>query len=188
MGKYAEIPSNDDVEADHELKQRIVKSPQKTLKRLFIALATSFIAGSLIYVSLGIHHLSAQTAADYGHCGESHTVEEAIAHGCIFDPASWVWTRPECYDGNLADDFMKRANFSYHTEPELRRDTKVSLKEVMLGNHTLLFTQPVYHFLHCTVSYLSVTSAHEHVRILRSEFDVAYDEEVAQGSSQPWSY
>lgn len=33
------------------------------------------------------------TGSELGHCGNS--IEEARALGCIFDPMSWAWQRPE---------------------------------------------------------------------------------------------
>lgn len=176
MGNYAEIPSNDDAESTDDAfdHHHHAKPSRTTFKTLSVSLATVFLLGSQFYLLLqGIHQTSTNPdtpaaapepeperhdhAPDYfGDCGPSHTVDEAVAHGCVFDPASWIWTRPECYDGNLVDAFMKRAEFSYHTDPGLGRDSRVSLGEVRLGNHSLLYTQPVYHYLHCTVSiYLS---------------------------------
>lgn len=122
------------------------------VRRLLAGLTAIIVFTAVFYNAITVHDLSTRAATKYGDCGLSHTVEEARAKGCIFDPAGWVWTRPECYDADLVAGFMKRTELSYHTDPDLKRETEVPLEDVMRGDHTLLFTQNKYHYLHCTVS------------------------------------
>ncbi|KAK4107473.1 hypothetical protein N656DRAFT_674599, partial [Canariomyces notabilis] len=74
---------------------------------------------------------------------------EARALGCVFDPMSWIWVRPECYDGELIAEFFSQTNFSWHTEPKLKPETKLSMDIIHRGDHPKLFTQKDYHTVHC---------------------------------------
>ncbi|KAK1757772.1 hypothetical protein QBC47DRAFT_165074 [Echria macrotheca] len=110
--------------------------------------------GALAYTAAGVHRLSGAATADYGDCGTSETVAEARAHGCVFDPMSWIWVRPECYDPDLVAEFMAQTNFSWHTEPKLRPETRVDMDIIYRGDFPKLFTQKDYHTVHCFVSSL----------------------------------
>ncbi|KAJ5958812.1 uncharacterized protein N7479_005962 [Penicillium vulpinum] len=87
---------------------------------------------------------------ELGDCGPNHTVEEAREYGCVFDPMSWLWVRPECYDKVLIDDFMNRTEWSWHTDWKLTPETKVPLDVVFSGEHPQLYTSKKYHSIHCT--------------------------------------
>ncbi|KAK1774234.1 hypothetical protein QBC45DRAFT_446254 [Copromyces sp. CBS 386.78] len=110
-----------------------------------------FLSITTIYTTLTIHHLSLSfpLATDYGDCGTSETVEEARAKGCVFDAMSWIWVRPECYDAELVEDFFMNTNYSWHTEPKLKPDTKVPMDVIRRGDHPKLFVQKEYHSVHC---------------------------------------
>ncbi|KAI0102113.1 hypothetical protein GGR51DRAFT_574254 [Nemania sp. FL0031] len=127
-------------------RARVAQIFRKAISSLLII----FFITILLYISFTVHGISNRESKDYGDCGGKHTPEEARALGCIFDPAGWVWTRPECFDGDLLADFMDRTNFSYHTDINLTPESEVPLQEVMRGGHTLLYTQNKYHYLHCT--------------------------------------
>ncbi|KAJ8133447.1 hypothetical protein O1611_g178 [Lasiodiplodia mahajangana] len=154
--------SDSSLDADEEMRYPLTQGIRDTLSsrrarvtQLFRKAASSvlilFFIATLLYISFAVHDISKRESKDYGDCGGKHTPEEARSLGCIFDPAGWVWTRPECFDGDLLADFMDRTNFSYHTNINLTAESEVPLKEVMRGGHTLLYTQNKYHYLHCTV-------------------------------------
>ena len=134
-------------------------SPSSTRRRtLLFSLLLSFalfLSVTTIYTSVTLHRLSASSplATDYGDCGTSKTVEEARAKGCVFDAMSWIWVRPECYDAELVEDFFTNTNYSWHTEPKLRPETKVPMDVVRRGDHPKLFVQKEYHEVHCAVSF-----------------------------------
>lgn len=56
---------------------------------------------------------SKPTRKEFGHCG--HSIKEARALGCIFDPMSSAWQRPECYNTELVNDFL--AAYDWHFFP-----------------------------------------------------------------------
>lgn len=129
---------------------------RERLRNRFVKLlvfAVSLISvTSLIYTAIGVHRLSSAATTDYGDCGSTETVEEARAKGCVFDPMSWIWVRPECYDAELVAEFMAQTNFSWHTEPKLKPETKLDMEIIYRGDHPKLFTQKDYHTVHCFVS------------------------------------
>lgn len=62
---------------------------------------------------------------------------------------SWIWVRPECYDGDLVDEFMANTNFSWHSEPKLKAESKLHMDVIFRGDYPKLFTQKEYHSVHC---------------------------------------
>ncbi|KAL9107113.1 MAG: hypothetical protein Q9227_007979 [Pyrenula ochraceoflavens] len=155
--------SIDDEDSSLGLIQNWRKSPSKsrrqTLSKVsrhivkFILLLCSLSA--VCYIALGMHsiqkslHLS-PSGGELGDCGSSHTVEEARSKGCLFDPMSWLWVRPECYDKELIDNFMARTDWSWHTEWNLTAESQVPLDVVFRGDHPQLYTSKKYHSIHCT--------------------------------------
>jgi hypothetical protein len=118
-----------------------------------ITTALAFM-GAFLYLSMSVHSIEKAihlqpTGAEIGDCGSSHTVEEARAMGCKFDPMSWLWVRPECYDQELIDDFMNRTEWSWHTDWKLTPETEVPLDIIFRGDHPQLFTAKKYHAIHC---------------------------------------
>jgi hypothetical protein len=95
--------------------------------------------GAVTYISVSVHgiqhslHLS-PTGEELGDCGLSHTVEDARARGCVFDPMSWLWVRPECYEQELIDDFMNRTEWLWHTDWRLTPESEVPLEAVIILN------------------------------------------------------
>jgi hypothetical protein len=85
---------------------------------------------------------------ELGTCGYDKTPEEARAHGCVFDPMSFIWVRPECYHGDLLEDFMKRSEWAWYSDPQLKH--KLPMDEVFNGDHPQAFAPKQYHQIHCT--------------------------------------
>lgn len=129
-------------------------SRRRTLLATFLAFISLTTLTLLLYTSFTVHRLSSASplATSYGDCGASETVEEARAKGCVFDAMSWIWVRPECYDAELVEDFFENTNYTWHTEPKLKPETKVPMEVVRRGDHPKLFVQKEYHSVHCAVS------------------------------------
>ncbi|OIW24355.1 hypothetical protein CONLIGDRAFT_648522 [Coniochaeta ligniaria NRRL 30616] len=122
--------------------------------KFFLGVVALICSVSVVYTAAGVRRLSSVATADYGDCGPNETVEEAREKGCLFDPMSWIWVRPECYDAELVAEFMNRTDFSWHTEPKLKPETKLGIDVVLRGDHPVLFTQKDYHNVHCFVRLL----------------------------------
>ena len=135
------------------------KTPPSRLGRaamlIWLGVIITCIAGlvALVFTAVTVESISAQLPRDYGDCGASRTAREAREKGCVFDAMSWIWTRPECYDEELSKGYLKRANFTFHTDPNLTAESQVSMESVIRGDHPNLFTQNIYHSLHCTVCF-----------------------------------
>lgn len=126
---------------------------RRSLVRVFSGLVIFSSVVALIFISTKVHHIEENLihGVNLGDCGKLSTVEEARALGCIFDPMSWVWVRPECYDAELVADFMNRTDWSWHTDPKLTPESVVPMDEIYRGDHPKLFISKMYHTVHCAV-------------------------------------
>ncbi|KAI0100720.1 hypothetical protein F4776DRAFT_649443 [Hypoxylon sp. NC0597] len=55
---------------------------------------------------------SKPTGEEFGSCGNSPG--EAQSLGCVFDPMSWAWQRPECYNVELINDFLNKTDWHFY--------------------------------------------------------------------------
>ncbi|KAI1471644.1 uncharacterized protein F4812DRAFT_414963 [Daldinia caldariorum] len=100
---------------------------------------------------------SRPTGEEFGHCG--HSIKEAESLGCIFDPMSWAWQRPECYNAELINDFLGIFDWHFfpnnHTRPEeeLSRDTWVN------GHYNGAWGPWAWHMYHCSYSWRKFDAA-----------------------------
>jgi hypothetical protein len=158
-------PSEDDNESNVTLLEKKHQrwkaigenSPHRHYRSAMIRLLYTLLVitsmSSLIYISSKVHRIEANLThgVNLGNCGKSDSVEEARALGCVFDPMSWVWVRPECYDAELIEDFMNSTDWTWHTEPKLSPESVVPLDEIYRGDHPKLFISKMYHTVHCSV-------------------------------------
>jgi hypothetical protein len=135
-------------------RQNFLYHHRHLLSTTTFALAAVALLMVLTFNSTQLHWIDANMArgVNLRHCGKSNTVEEARSLGCIFDPMSWVWVRPECYDAELVEDFMNRTDWSWHTDPKLTPVSAVPMEEIYRGYHPKLFISKMYHTVHCSVS------------------------------------
>ncbi|KAB5550024.1 hypothetical protein GE09DRAFT_1060407 [Coniochaeta sp. 2T2.1] len=59
------------------------------------------------------HLAHKDTKGTLGDCGNS--LAAVRANGCLFDPMSWAWQPPACFNKELVDDFL--AAFDWHFYP-----------------------------------------------------------------------
>ncbi|KAK5994537.1 hypothetical protein PT974_05015 [Cladobotryum mycophilum] len=79
-------------------------------------------------------------------CGNSPT--EAMEAGCRFDLMSFTWSRPQCFDGELVDEFLALQNWTWWLDAYGNQE--VPLETVALGVYSPLFVTWEYHLFHCT--------------------------------------
>ncbi|KAJ5714085.1 uncharacterized protein N7483_011266 [Penicillium malachiteum] len=91
------------------------------------------------------------TGDEFGHCGKS--IHEARELGCIFDPMSWAWQRPECYHADLVNDFLERMDWHFWLSNETLPSEEVPREEWERGDYTLLWGPRMWHQFHCTYSW-----------------------------------
>ncbi|KAF3392766.1 hypothetical protein F1880_008496 [Penicillium rolfsii] len=107
------------------------------------------------------HRPSDQSTGDeFGHCGKSIT--EARALGCIFDPMSWAWQRPECYHADLVKEFLERMDWHFYLSNETLAMEEVPREEWERGDYTLLYGPRMWHQFHCTYSWRKFHDAFRH--------------------------
>ncbi|KAJ5898049.1 hypothetical protein N7504_008337 [Penicillium tannophilum] len=103
---------------------------------------------------------SQATGNEFGSCGRSIT--EARELGCIFDPMSWAWQRPECYHADLVTDFLRRMDWHFYLSNETLPTEEVPREEWERGDHTLLWGPRMWHNFHCTYSWRKFHEAFRH--------------------------
>ncbi|KAK4158406.1 hypothetical protein C8A00DRAFT_28686 [Chaetomidium leptoderma] len=96
------------------------------------------------------HHQHSTQTNPWTTCGSSPT--EAQSRGCRFDILSFAWQTPECYDGELMQDFIHYDNnnntWQFYAHPN-RTDVVVDLATALEGQRTL-YVDWKYHITHCT--------------------------------------
>lgn len=103
-------------------------------------------------------------------CG--NTPAEARAKGCVFDVMMQLWTPPACYDELLSERYLAGGNWTWWADPEATHE--LSLDEMRLGEHPVIFVIQDYHKEHCIFAWEKL------VRALRNEWPlieelVSYD-------------
>ncbi|PHH78510.1 hypothetical protein CDD82_3019 [Ophiocordyceps australis] len=97
------------------------------------------------------------TGDELGHCGD--TVAEARALGCIFDPMSWAWQRPECYNADLVADFLARMDWRFYYSNNTLPSEQVPRQVWLSGDNPKLYTSRAWHAFHCTYSWRKLHEA-----------------------------
>ncbi|KAJ6442621.1 acetylserotonin methytransferase-like protein [Purpureocillium lavendulum] len=91
------------------------------------------------------------TGDEFGHCGAS--IAEARSLGCIFDPMSWAWQRPECYHPELVADFLARMDWRFYLSKQALPSEEVSREAWIRGDYLTLYGPGTWHTFHCTYSW-----------------------------------
>jgi hypothetical protein len=130
---------------------------------LLLYLVSSF--GFICYLSFPTLKQQTQTPIskgnELGECGS--TIQEARSLGCKFDPMSWIWVQPACYQADLIDDFLNRTDWHFYLDgnTEFSQQTEVPMEEWVGGDHKVLFADWKYHVVHCTYVWRKMHEAME---------------------------
>lgn len=92
------------------------------------------------------HHIPEINKIEITDCGR--TVEEAIATGCKFDPMSFSWLPPACFDGDLIEHFLSVKDWRWYSEAS--NSSSVGFDIVQRGEHPWLWVTREFHLYHCT--------------------------------------
>jgi hypothetical protein len=127
---FALLPENDDVEGSNgkdevesmtpEPKSLLRRIDQRTWQWSELKFCLTLCALSLtlsIYLLTSVLRTRAElrpTGRKFGDCGEQGSVEHAWAAGCVFDPVASIWTKPKCYDAELAGEFVGKINYKFY--------------------------------------------------------------------------
>jgi hypothetical protein len=137
---------------------------QKTTLLLFTTIASTILVLVMVISLLPPSHIATATAAtthqipppnshpahydsqsQYIDCGNTPT--EALRRACIFDPISFAWQTPECYDGEIASAFRSWDRWEYFADIKGREPVS---EEVALRGEQDLFVRDQFHVTHCT--------------------------------------
>jgi hypothetical protein len=110
----------------------------------------SFVLGIMAAVLLGplfrYSQTEAQTAVNLQPCGSNSTA--ALSFGCVFDPMSFSWLPPPCYDAELTSEFLQLKRWEWYFD--VNNTAPAPLEEVLRGDHPKLYVSWEYHLYHCT--------------------------------------
>ena len=87
------------------------------------------------------------TQSEENPCGTTANV--ARNRGCLFDPLTFAWLPPACYDYNLTADFLKVQDWSWWRERPDGSRRQLSLINVMQSSDEVLYVNWEYHRQHC---------------------------------------
>jgi hypothetical protein len=80
------------------------------------------------------------------YCGNS--TSEARALGCRFDPMSFNWLPPDCYDEELITEFLAVDKWVWYKDNSTA--TAMPFSEVQSGEYPRLWVTRKFHLYHCT--------------------------------------
>ena len=90
-------------------------------------------------------------------CGS--TVNDARSAGCLFDPLTFAWLPPACYDFSLTSSFLALEDWEYyrlHTDGSRRQ---LSLINIMQSSDEVLYVSWEFHRQHCAHLWLKMHRA-----------------------------
>lgn len=98
-------------------------------------------------VPKGMNRVNPHTTHQREPCGTDAAT--ARANGCIFDLLTLAWLAPECYDGELSQEFLEVASepFYFDEEATEKMESYEVLSEIPIGVNS--WTTRKYHIYHC---------------------------------------
>lgn len=102
-----------------------------------------FSAGLIVARKLSFE--SGGTAIHWLECGR--TPEAARANGCVFDMMMNGWTRSECYNRELSEEYIEKYPFRFFADRFGFEE--LTMEEVRKGEHNILYSTENHHYIHC---------------------------------------
>lgn len=84
------------------------------------------------------------------HCGAN--AEEARSLGCKFQIWSYSWVPPECYDGELVQDWLDMRDWEYYDD-RYGKGNVVNFTTEVLPGERLLYSTWGQHYWHCAFTW-----------------------------------
>ena len=134
------------------------KRPQAIRRCMFIDLIATTSHIILTFLSLLFSHsrapiqhhlLSPPSTSSSGHCGMSPA--EARSLGCRFDPISFSWLAPPCFDEDLINQFLFVEDWPWYLDDFKQHE--VDRTAVLSGQYDQLYIDSNYHRQHCIFSW-----------------------------------
>lgn len=137
-------------------------TPANRKRRSYFIIACGiFLACYMVWISTYYVLNSCSSAIQAGHhfidfdqhgtnCGNSSA--EARANGCRFDVMSFSWLKPECYDGELSEQFLSihQSLGNWHWYVDRQSEQEIPMDKVVQGDMDLngLYVDMGYHAVH----------------------------------------
>lgn len=103
------------------------------------------IASSLFLVFNGTTSMFSSRLS-WTNCG--HSPAEAKQRGCQYDVMIGSWLLPECFDGELMEEYLSTRDWEFYSDAELTKE--LSMDMLRLGNHDFVVYATVHqHQHHC---------------------------------------
>jgi len=100
------------------------------------------ISGSLFWI-LGARF---SFGTRWTNCG--YSPDEARHRGCQYDVMIGSWLLPDCFDGELMEEYLSGRDWEFYSDPELTNELSMDL--LRLGNHGFVVYATVHqHQHHC---------------------------------------
>jgi hypothetical protein len=154
-GLYSKIPEADFPENSLLERFDTMQTERKSVRRTnyILALVIVVLAGSIIMLvsplfspRSRVRSTIANVEIEYRNCGSSSA--EARRRGCIMDVISRTWHVPQCYDAELAEEFINLKDWHWYTDTSGK--TELSRAEVERGDGPdPFYVTREYHLLHC---------------------------------------
>lgn len=86
-----------------------------------------------------------------GDCGNS--LATARAKGCVFDPMSWAWQPPECFNKELVDDFLTVYDWHFYPNNATLAEEEFLREKWLKGDYLMAWSTWPWHMYHCSYSW-----------------------------------
>jgi len=90
-------------------------------------------------------------------CGNDANTARSL--GCNFDPLTFAWLPPQCYNYNLTAEFLQLQDWQWWRQREDGSRRQLSLINVMQGSDETLYVTWDYHRQHCAYLWLKMHQA-----------------------------
>ena len=164
MGLYQPLENHGDcsettvnLREEIDMKTSVPRHFSTTLK-VFRALCATILAVLTFILLLSINiYVTNAAPSSITNCGTS--ASEALSLHCQYDPMSFAWLPPACYDSELTSEFLQLQDWSWY--PDLKSTKAVPLSAVFKGEFDYLYVSWEYHLTHCAYMWKKMASAIE---------------------------
>ncbi|KAB5578301.1 hypothetical protein GE09DRAFT_1261384 [Coniochaeta sp. 2T2.1] len=86
-----------------------------------------------------------------GDCGNS--LAAARSNGCLFNPISWAWQPPACYNKELVDDFLTVFDWHFYPNNATLAEEEFPREKFLRGDYLMAWSTWAWHMYHCSYSW-----------------------------------
>ena len=125
----------------------------RALQLAFLISITIMVVLILPLYLIGHNQGNSPSIVDIGSpCGNEP--KEARDNGCSFDPLTFGWTWPPCYDFNLTGEFLKEDTWQWYLDED--GSQALSLENLMQGQYRALYVSWDYHVQRCAYTWMKM--------------------------------